>query len=42
MENVRSINLQQLKEMFEKDTQNKPKNKTCNNAILELIKLIGD
>ena len=42
MENVRSINLKQLKEMFEKDTQEKPKNKTCNNAILELIKLIND
>ena len=42
MENVRSINLKELKEMFEKDTQNKPKNKTCNNAILELIKLIND
>ena len=42
MENVRSINLKQLKEMFEKDTQEKPKNKTCNNPILELIKLIND
>lgn len=42
MENVKSINLKQLKEMFEKDTQNKPKNKVCNNPILELIKLIGD
>lgn len=42
MENVRSINLKELKEMFEKDTQNKPKNKICNNAILELIKLIND
>lgn len=42
MDNVRSINLKQLKEMFEKDTQEKPKNKTCNNAILELIKLIND
>ena len=40
--NVKSINLKQLKEMFEKDTQEKPKNKTCNNAILELIKLIND
>ena len=40
--NVRSINLKQLKEMFEKDTQNKPKNKVCNNPILELIKLIDD
>ena len=42
MENVRSINLKQLEEMFAKDTQEKPKNKTCNNAILELIKLIND
>lgn len=42
MENVRSINLKQLKEMFEKDTQEKPKNKVCNNPILELIKLIND
>ena len=42
MENVRSINLKELKEMFEKDTQNKPKNKTCNNPILELIELIND
>lgn len=42
MENVRSINLKELKEMYERDNVNKPKNKTCNNAILELIKLIGD
>lgn len=42
MENVRSINLQQLKEMFERDNVNKPKNKICNNPILELIKLIND
>lgn len=42
MESVRSINLKQLKEMFEKDTQEKPKNKTCNSPILELIKLIND
>lgn len=42
MGNVRSINLKQVEEMFEKDSQNKPKNKTCNNAILELIKLIND
>ena len=40
--NVKSINLKQLKEMFEKDTQDKPKNKICNNPILELIKLIND
>ena len=42
MENVRSINLKELEKMFKEDTQNKPKNKTCNNAILELIKLIND
>ena len=42
MENVRSINLKALKEMYEKDNASKPKNKTCNNAILELIKLIND
>ena len=41
-QNVRSINLKELKEMYEKDNQVKPKNKTCNNAILELIKLIND
>ena len=40
--NVRSINLNELKEMYERDNQIKPKNKTCNNAILELIKLIND
>ena len=40
--NVRSINLKELEKMFKEDTQNKPKNKTCNNAILELIKLIND
>ena len=42
MENVRSINLKQLKEMYEKDTQNKPKNKVCNNPIIALIELIND
>ena len=42
MESVRSINLQQLKEMYERDNASKPKNKTCNNPILELIKLIND
>ena len=42
MKNVRSINLKELEKMFKDDTQNKPKNKTCNNPILELIKLIGD
>ena len=42
MENVRSINLKELKEMYERDNTSKPKNKTCNNAILELIKLIND
>ena len=40
--NVKTINLKQLKEMFEKDNVSKPKNKTCNRAILELIKLISD
>ena len=42
MESVRSINLKELEKMFKEDTQNKPKNKTCNNPILELIKLIDD
>ena len=42
MENVRSINLEALKEMYERDNASKPKNKTCNNPILELIKLIND
>ena len=42
MENVRSINLRQLKEMYEKDNLNKPKNKVCNNPILALIELIND
>ena len=42
MESVRSINLKQLKEMYEKDNESKPKNKVCNNPILELIKLIDD
>lgn len=41
-QNVRSINLKELKEMYERDNQIKPKNKTCNNAILELIKLVND
>ena len=40
--NVKSINLKQLKEMYERDNVNKPKNKVCNNPILELIKLIND
>ena len=40
--NVRIINLKELKEMYQKDNASKPKNKTCNNAILELIKLIND
>ena len=40
--NLKSINLKELEKMFKEDTQNKPKNKTCNNAILELIKLIND
>ena len=42
MTNVKSINLKQLKEMYERDNVNKPKNKICNNPILELIKLIND
>ena len=42
MENVRSINLKELKEMYERDNASKSKNKTCNNAPLELIKLIND
>ena len=42
MENVRSINLKELKEMYERDNLKKPKNKICNNPILELIKLIND
>ena len=42
MENVKSINLKQLKEMYERDNVSKPKNKICNNPILELIKLIDD
>ena len=40
--NVRSINIEALKEMYERDNASKPKNKTCNNPILELIKLIND
>ena len=40
--NVRSINLQQLKEMYERDNASNPKNKICNNPILALIKLIDD
>ena len=42
MEKNVSINLKELKEMYERDNQVKPKNKTCNNPILELIKLIND
>ena len=42
MEKNVTINLKALKEMFEKDTQNKPKNKNCNNAIIQLINLIND
>ena len=40
--NVKTINLKALKEMYEKDNVNKPKNKVCNNPILALIELIND
>lgn len=40
--NVKTINLKALKEMYERDNEIKPKNKICNNPILELIKLIDD
>jgi uncharacterized Zn ribbon protein len=42
MENVKVMRLNEVKEMFVKDMQVKPKNKTCNVAILELIDLIND
>ena len=40
--NVKTINLKALKEMYERDNARKPKNKTCNNAIIQLINLIND
>ena len=42
MEKTKTINLKALKEMYEKDTAQKPKNKNCNNAIIQLINLIND
>ena len=42
MTNVKTINLKALKEMYEKDSLNKPKNKVCNNPIIALIELIND
>lgn len=41
-ENVKTITLKEVKKMYLNDTQNKPKNNTCNNAIIKLIELINN
>ena len=41
-ENVKTMTLKEVRKMFEMDNFNKPKNKTCNVAILQLINLIND